>query len=275
MSIVTKDTIKDMILPYLTVSKKGIQVPDYKLIAIVQLILYRLKTGCQWRELPIGEFLDESYSYKSVFHHYNKWCKQGCWQDIWQALVAKHKHILDLSSIQMDGSHTPARGGGDAVSYQGRKARNTTNSVFVSDANGILIASSRPVEGSRHDSVNFEENMVHIADMMSSMGISLDGLFLNADSGFDTEEIRKILNAYGVEANIDQNKRSGNAYLERNDYFDKLLYQARFVIERAFAWMDALKAIMTRYEKTARNWFSLNMLAFFVILQRKITSNLL
>lgn len=275
MSILTKDTIKEMIVPYLRISDKGPQIPDYKLVAIIQLILYRLKTGCQWRELPMGEFLSEPYTYQSVFHHYNKWCKQGCWQDVWQALVANNKHLLDLSSAQLDGSHTPARCGGEAVSYQKRKARNTTNSIVISDANGILIASSRPVEGSRHDVAGFEENMAHIASMTDTMGISLDGLFLNADAGFDTEEVRRVLGSYGIEVNIAQNQRNGNAHLERDDYFDQMLYQARFAIERAFAWLDSFKALMTRYEKKAQNWFSLNVLGFAAILQRKITSSLL
>ncbi|MFT5617797.1 MAG: hypothetical protein ACI85I_001023, partial [Arenicella sp.] len=33
--------------------------------------------------------------------------------------------------------------------------------------------------------------------------------------------------------------------------------------------------LMTRYEKTTRNWFSMNMLGFLTILERKVTSNLL
>jgi transposase len=101
--------------------------------------------------------------------------------------------------------------------------------------------------------------------------ISLDGLFLNADAGFDNSEVRRVLDIHQIQANIAQNPRSGNAYLERDDYFDELLYRARFLIERSFAWIDGQKALMTRYEKTARNWFSMNMLGFLTILERKIT----
>jgi len=41
--------------------------------------------------------------------------------------------LLDLSSIQLNGSHTPANNGGVAVGYQGRKAARTTNALFVVD----------------------------------------------------------------------------------------------------------------------------------------------
>ncbi|MFT5914267.1 MAG: hypothetical protein ACI81T_000754, partial [Bacteroidia bacterium] len=37
---------------------------------------------------------------------------------------------------------------------------------------------------------------------------------------------RRVLNIHQIEANIAQNKRNGNAYLERDDYFDEILYKA-------------------------------------------------
>ena len=53
------------------------------------------------------------------------------------------KH-LDLSSVEFDASHTPAKNGGDAVGYQGRKSCNTTNALFMSDNQGIMLAMSTP-----------------------------------------------------------------------------------------------------------------------------------
>ncbi|MFT5915592.1 MAG: transposase, partial [Bacteroidia bacterium] len=78
MSILSKESIKKMILPHLSVSKNGKQLSENKLVRIVQIILFRLKTGCQWRELPMGEYFNEPYTHKSVFHHFNKWSKEGC-----------------------------------------------------------------------------------------------------------------------------------------------------------------------------------------------------
>lgn len=56
-----------------------------------------------------------------------------------------------MSSIEFDGSHTPAKNGGDAVGYQGRKASNTTNALFVSDNQGVMLSMSTPQEGQHHD----------------------------------------------------------------------------------------------------------------------------
>ena len=45
--------------------------------------------------------------------------------------LKKHKPILDLSSIQLDGTHTPAKRGGESVAYQGRKKSKTTNRLLI------------------------------------------------------------------------------------------------------------------------------------------------
>ena len=45
--VLDKDTIKFEILPYLSVAKRG-YVTKSDLVEVVQCILYKLKTGCQW-----------------------------------------------------------------------------------------------------------------------------------------------------------------------------------------------------------------------------------
>ena len=59
--------------------------------------------------------------------------KTDCWRTIWINILTKNRQFLDMSSVEFDGSHTPAKNGGDAVGYQGRKACNTTNALFMSD----------------------------------------------------------------------------------------------------------------------------------------------
>lgn len=49
MGILNKSTIEKWILPHLTVGERGFAT-TVPLIEIVECILHRLKTGCQWRE---------------------------------------------------------------------------------------------------------------------------------------------------------------------------------------------------------------------------------
>lgn len=55
----------------------------------------------------------------------------------------------------------------------------------------------------------------------------------------------------------------------REEYFDALLYGERIVVEHAFAWMDAYKTLLCRFETLARNWYHLNMLAMTIIFIKK------
>jgi transposase len=42
--------------------------------AILNAIFYRLKNGCSWEDLP-----KDFPNYKTVFHYFNLWKKQGVW----------------------------------------------------------------------------------------------------------------------------------------------------------------------------------------------------
>ena len=82
-----KDTINNWIIPFLWVGKRWFK-SNFDLASIFLLILKRLKTGVQWRELPI-----ESYFEK-----------------------------------------------GESTGYQARKKSVTTNSIFLCDNKGQMIA---------------------------------------------------------------------------------------------------------------------------------------
>ena len=78
---------------------------------MIEAILYRLKTGCQWRQLPMKQFFRCKYNWQSVYYHFQKWCNDESWEKILQTIQYKYKHLLDLSSIQLDGTHTPTKRG--------------------------------------------------------------------------------------------------------------------------------------------------------------------
>jgi len=255
MQILDKDIINKEILVYLSTGKRGfeIQVPTYQ---IVEAILYKLKTGCQWKLLPINQFFREhDYSWQSVYHHYSKWSKDGSWKRLWNNVLRNHKNILDLSSIQIDGSHTPAKKGGEAVSYQGRKKSKTSNMIFLSDNAGNMLVFSDVYGGSHHDLYQIKDNFEKMFTSLKEANIPIDGLFLNADAGFDNENLRKLCFTNDIFANIDLNKRNGQLddYQTYDTVFDKELYKNRFIIERANAWFDSFRTILTRFTVKAKN----------------------
>ena len=85
------------------------------------------------------EFFTRSYRWQSVYYHFQKWSKDGSLERMWQQVLKKHKSILDLSSAQLDGTHTPSKRGGEAVDYQGRKKCKTSNMLIITDSRGIPV----------------------------------------------------------------------------------------------------------------------------------------
>lgn len=233
----------------------------------MEAILYRLKTGCQWRQLPTKVFFKARYRWQSVYYHFQKWSKDGSWERMWIRLLDKHKTLLDLSSIQLDGSHTPAKRGGASVAYQGRKKCKTSNLLIVSDNQGIPIACGEIVAGNHNDTYNLKTTIENMFEHLHHSNIATDGLFLNADAGFDTNQLRMCCYQNDVIANIDSNSRNGSLL---QHVFDELLYKRRFVIERTNAWLDAFKTLLVRFETNKIHWKAFNILAFIVILIRHL-----
>ncbi len=269
MGIIDKDTVMECILPYLSVGKRGFK-PRVCLVEVIQAIFYRLKTGCQWRELPVGHFISRRSCWQHVFYYFNKWSKDGSWQSVWANLLGRYRQCLDLSSAQLDGSHTPAKRGGEAVGYQGRKSAGTSNSLFLCDNTGQMLAMGLPQEGQHHDLYRIKELFAAMCELLEEAGVSMKGVFMNADPGFDGEELRRYCSESEIEANIKANPRKGGAETTGYRYFDEELYKRRTVIEHANAWLDSFKALLVRYETTARNWMSLHWMAFSALFLRKV-----
>ena len=266
--VLDEDTIKKEILPHLSVAKRGFESKS-DLSEVLNAILYKLKTGCQWRMLPVKSlFSGVVLCWQVVYHHFRKWCKDGSWQECWANLLKKNKPHIDLSSGDVDGSHTPAIRGGEAVAYQGRKKRKTCNSLYLTDRQGNPIAMSSTKAGNHHDLHEIEKSMKEIFMMMERADIPVDGLFINADAGFDSKEFRAVCSEYGVIANVCPNPRGGCG---EDDYFlDDELHKERYSIERTNAWMDSFRSVLMRFDTTTSSWEGFNLIAFMVILLKRI-----
>jgi len=266
--VLDKDIINTEIIPHLSVAKRGYTTKS-ELVEIVNAILYKLKTGVQWEYLPVRSLFSEVVlSYKSVFWHFRKWCKNGDWQESWFRILCKHKSIVDLSSGDIDGSHTPALRGGEEVAYQGRKSKKTTNALFLTDRKGLPLAMSTPVAGNHHDLFDVEKRLEELFADLGKANIPVDGLFVNADAGFDAEIFRNTCLKHGVIANVDFNYRNGQV---NEDYLlDDLLYKERYSIERTNAWMDSFRSVLNRFDTTITSWTGFNHIAFMVILLKKV-----
>jgi transposase len=222
--------------------------------------------------LPTEKFFTSEHrlSVSGVYHHYRKWVKDGCFKNVWIGLLKANHYLLDLSSIQLDGSQTPAKNGGEHIGYQSRKTAQTTNALFFSDNQGLPLAVATPQSGNHHDLHEIELLFEELCQLLKEANVDIRGVFMNADSGFDAHTLREQCADRQIEANIEVNNRNKQCQSDEYVYFDELLYKRRFVIERMNAWIDSFKALLIRFETKLSNWMALHFLAFTVLMCRKL-----
>lgn len=265
--VLDKDMIENEIVRYIPRASRGFP-PTVPLHEIVNAILYKLKTGVHWHLLPVGVlFGEKALSWQSVYHHFRKWSVSGAWKECWIKFLKRHRAELDLSSVDLDGSHTPAKRGGENVEYQGRKKTKTTNSLYLTDRQGLPLAMSEPMAGNHNDLYDIEVQFEIVTATLEEAEIPVGGLFLNADAGFDSKDFRKECGKKYINANVCFNKRNGNP--DRDEYFDKELYNERYAVERTNAWMDSYRSLLNRFDTADQSWKGFNYLAFIVIALKK------
>ena len=222
---------------FLSVGKRGFK-SNFDLASIFLLILKRLKTGVQWRELPIEVYFEKGeISWQNVYYYFNKWSKDGSFQRVWLNLLSKQKKSV------------------------------TTNSIFLCDNKGQMIAMGSPKAGNHNDLYEIEEVLKEILALLEEAGIEYKGLFLNADAGFDSKSLRDFLESKEIIANIKPNPRNGE---QPDVYFDEELYKNRFKIEQADGWLDGYKGLIMRYEYLDVTWIGMLLLGFIPKFLKKV-----
>lgn len=131
----------------------------------------------------------------------------------------------------------------------------------------MYISKLYPV--SKHDSTLFKENLAEMMSRFSEMSVCIPkDCVTNLDPGFDSVANKKACKEHGLTPNIKINPRnSGKKATAPNP----AIYSERYVNERAFAWEDTYRRLVTRYEVYARNHLALTQMAAALTLLRLIT----
>lgn len=270
MRVQSENKIKTFVIPHLSVGKRG-KKSNICLVNVFLLILKRLKTGTQWRELSTREYFEETVPWQTIYYYFNKWSKDGSFLNVWKQLLMMNKHLLDLSTAQFDGSHTPCKRGGESVGYQGRKSCKTSNSLILCDNNGLPLVVGKPQSGNNNDLYNINKIFDEMITFLEEDSITMDGVFMNADAGFDSKSFKRNCDSKGIELNVKENPRSRKGTNPTTPFFDDQLYnENRYKIERTNAWMDAYKGILIRFEKLTITWWNMLWLSVIAIFLKKL-----
>jgi|SRR5271169_4115285 len=101
----------------------------YELRRVVDAMLYVVKTGCQWRQLPTG-----FPPWKSVHEQFRSWRASGVWERAGKALreqgrKAQGRNATPSVAIVDSQSAKTALKGGGAVMTRARKSRGASGTL--------------------------------------------------------------------------------------------------------------------------------------------------
>ena len=147
------------------------------------------------------------------------------------------------------------------------KKTKTTNPLYLTDRQGLPLTMSEPIAGNHNDLFNIEIQFEVVTATLEQANIDVNGLFLNADAGFDSKDFRSSCNEKQINPNICFNKRNGNS--DRDEYFDQKPYNERYAVERTNAWMNSYRSLLNRFDTTTEIWKGFNCLSFIVIAVKK------
>lgn len=210
-------------------------------------ILYRMRTGIQWRDLP-----EEFGIWNTVYRRFNLWSKKGILESLFQSLASEYDAewlFIDGSIVKAHQDSTGAASNDDEAIGKSRGG-NTTKIHLVVDSGGLPIYFE--LSGGQ---VN---DIVHAESLVSN---SPSAEYVIADKGYDSERFREFIECRGSRENIPRksNSKQGNSDM------DWCLYKYRHLVENAFMKIKKYRGIATRYDKLSRNYASFVALAFVMV----------
>lgn len=216
-----------------------------KLRLTVEGILFRLRTGCPWRDLH-----HEFGNWNSIYKCFNNWSSKGKLELIFKVL----RKDPDLEWSMVDGSGIKAhqhscgapKKAEDDNGIGKSTAGNSTKIHLATDSYGLPI-DFMITGGEVHD--------VKVApEFIASLPWSE---VLMADRGYDSKRLRKQIWKRNTIPIIPRKKNSRRG----NDDIDWGLYKHRHLVENAFARLKHFRSIATRYDKLKRNYEGMLYLA--------------
>lgn len=206
--------------------------------AVMNAILYVLRTGCQWAYLP-----HEYPNFNSVYYHYHKWCWDDTWEDINTALreqvreAAGREAQPSLAIIDSQSVKTTEVGGEHG--FDGAKRVNGRKRHILVDTMGNLL-----------------QVVVHAANIGEREGAKLvleqlpDALWqrlekILADGGYDGQDFADwVEDEYAVVLEIALRPTGSKGFV---------LIPVRWVVERSFAWLGRYRRLSRDFEKLLHN----------------------
>lgn len=231
---------------------------------VVSAILWVLRTGAPWRDLP-----ERLGAWSTAWSRFRRWSAAGVWADVLAALQrdADQAGRLDWGTHFMDGTvvraHQHAAGavGGQEHEALGRSRGGFSTKVHVRAEGGGKPLALAVSGGERHESRYVEALLARGHVRRPARGRPrVQPRRLVGDRGYSYPTVRRLLARRHIQAVIprrrDQRPEDG-----RHAPLDRAAYRERNRVERLVNRLKQHRRVATRYEKRARHYLAMLTIA--------------
>lgn len=247
------------------VSSTGRPPIDRRLI--LNGIVFVLKTGIPWRDLP-----KEFGNWSTVYERFRLWSHDGTWEKVLCDLQARRQANgeIDWDLFVIDGTviraHKAAAGASkkdprepeDHALGRSKGGFGTKLHVLCDSLGWLLTVVLTP--GQRHDSQALEPVMEKVSVKSVSGPNKRRPKVLAGDKGYSSGKIRGWLRRRAIRPVI-AHRETEKA---RSGPFDRETYRRRNIVERTIGWLKEFRRIATRYEKLAKHFQSMTHIAMIL-----------
>ncbi|MGA5411229.1 IS5 family transposase [Streptomyces lavendulocolor] len=259
---------------------------------VVNGVLWWLRTGAPWRDLP------ERYGpWQTVYERFARWEADGTW-----AKLLEHVQVRDDAmgrvewTVAVDstinrahqhaaGAQGPRAGTNRKIRATRRRARPsadpggglTTKAHLAVDGRGLPLSITL-TPGNVNDATAFGQALdsIRIPRAVTGRPRTTPTRVLG-DKAYSSRAIRHLLRRRGIVATIPERRDQVANRLRRGTRggrppaFDKEIYRDRNVVERCFARLKQFRAIATRFDKLATRYRAGVVLASLILWLREAT----
>ncbi|MGP3638571.1 IS5 family transposase [Streptomyces sp. 24-1644] len=263
---------------------------------VINGVLWRLRTGAPWRDLP------ERYGpWQTAYERFARWEADGTWARLLEQVQVRDDSVGAVewavsvdSTINRAHQHAagaPKKGAtaGDELEDPARASAGqalgrsrgglTTRIHLACDGRGLPLAVV-VTPGNVNNSTVFDTVMDELRVPRTGAGRPRrrpDAVI--ADKAYSSRAIRQVLRRRGIQAVIPERAGQKANRLRRGKTggrppaFDRELYKARNVVERCFNRLQQFRAIATRFDKLATRYKAGVHLAALILWLREPTQD--
>jgi putative transposase len=246
-----------VIQPLLPLEHEGPGRPiELDMRQVVNAIFYLVRTGCPW------EYLPKSYpNYNSVYYHYRKWCTDGTWRRVNQALRQQDRsrrgRTPDPTAGIIDSQSVKTTEAGGIHSFDAFKRINGRKRHILVDTLGNLLDVVVHAAGVQ-DYHGARQVFCKLAGTVTSLQkVWADGIY---SKGGLIDWLRETF-----QISLDIVHRP-------SDQVGFQVLPRRWVVERTFAWFGRYRRLSKDYERCLQSSEGMIYLASIQTLLRRITA---